>query len=402
MGMKLWDCVNMTLVFMYANFGRLQSTLCTVMQCVPIKLVRFCVASDRFGLISEMANNRKDQHLEIRFMHKLGLSAKAIHDRLLAVHGRQAVSRTTVQRWKIWFQNNDEVQDRPKSGHPKLRTPQKVNQVKQVIQRDQRTTVREAGRQCGVSATTAFRILKKDLGKKKKPSKWIPHFLNQAQRDRRVCLARAALQTLRRRRNPVSRVVAQDESWMFVWNPEDKRSSMVWLDPQEERPQKPPIERTTLKIMLVVFFDKDGVIYREFVPRGLGITGDLYRQILMRFLHAKALRSRHQCHETWSLLQDGAPAHNSRVAQGYLNQQGVEQIPHPGYSPDLNPCDFWFFRRVKQQIQGHRFRNIRDLTAAVDIAIGSIPRHEFRAAMDRYPERLRRCIAAQGKYFERS
>ncbi len=36
----------------------------------------------------------------------------------------------------------------------------------------------------------------------------------------------------------------------------------------EQNTEKVRVERTTVKIMLVIFIDRDGVIYREFVPRG--------------------------------------------------------------------------------------------------------------------------------------
>ncbi len=45
-----------------------------------------------------MALEKKDQRVEIRLLQQLGLNAKGVHDRLVAVHGCDAVSRTTVQR----------------------------------------------------------------------------------------------------------------------------------------------------------------------------------------------------------------------------------------------------------------------------------------------------------------
>ena len=33
--------------------------------------------------------------------------------------------------------------------------------------------------------------------------------------------------------------------------------------------------------------------------------------------------------------------HAHRDVVDYLTEEGIEIIPHPPYSPDLAPCDFW-------------------------------------------------------------
>jgi hypothetical protein len=36
-------------------------------------------------------------------------------------------------------------------------------------------------------------------------------------------------------------------------------------------------------------------------------------------------------------------------------------IPHPPYSPDLAPCDFAFFPRLKIKLKGRRFETVSDI-----------------------------------------
>ena len=38
--------------------------------------------------------------------------------------------------------------------------------------------------------------------------------------------------------------------------------------------------------------------------------------------------------------------------------------PHPPYSPDLAPCDFWLFPKVKMIMKGKGFESIQDIEAA--------------------------------------
>ena len=43
----------------------------------------------------------------------------------------------------------------------------------------------------------------------------------------------------------------------------------------------------------------------------------------------------------WHFDQDNAPVHNSILVTDYLTKMGIKTVPHPAYSPDLIPCDFW-------------------------------------------------------------
>jgi hypothetical protein len=38
---------------------------------------------------------------------------------------------------------------------------------------------------------------------------------------------------------------------------------------------------------------------------------------------------------------DNAPIHNSKMVIGKLAEQHLKRMPHPAYSPDLSPCDFF-------------------------------------------------------------
>ncbi len=76
-----------------------------------------CAVRSFIGRISwrAMAAPKQEQRVAIKFMFKEGLTAKQIHDRLINVHGCQAVSRSTVQRWMIKFANSEAVKDAPRS-----------------------------------------------------------------------------------------------------------------------------------------------------------------------------------------------------------------------------------------------------------------------------------------------
>ncbi len=337
-------------------------------------------------------------------MVKEGCTQKQILEALRRIHGNEALSQSSVQRWVCRIQNEgDNIRDKPKSGAPLLRA-QKVPLIRQLLQGDRRSSVRELARASGLSVGSTHKVLRKDLDLKKRPAKWIPHLLTAPQQARHLALSRQCLALMRRCRNPVSHLVAEDESWVFTWDPDSRRASCEWLRTNEERPTKVRMERADAKVMLVVFFDREGMIYWEFVPNGRGIGRILYQQILERFRQCLRRCRPRLWHsvgtDSWRLLHDGAPAHRADSTVRYLDYHGITTMPHPGYSPGLNPCDYWFFDKMKKAIKGIRIEDVDSLKLAVDASIGAITAREFADAMDRYPVRLRRCVAAGGDYFE--
>lgn len=41
--------------------------------------------------------------------------------------------------------------------------------------------------------------------------------------------------------------------------------------------------------------------------------------------------------------------------QASLAKNNTITVPRPPYSPDLSPCDFFLFRKMKRQLKWHRF-----------------------------------------------
>ncbi len=207
------------------------------------------------------------------------------------------------------------------------------------IQQDKRHTIRQVSAACGISKGLAHKVIKKELKLTKKKATSVPHLLTQPQKDRRVNLACKALDILENRHEEIEmdHLFTEDESWFWVWEPASKQANAQWLAADEGRPQVVRVERSTLKTMLVVFFDKVGVVYREFVPDGRGIGQVLYHQILDRFREAVRRKCPEAWRMRWGLLHDSAPAHRAIDTVRYLEYHAIPIMPHPGYSPDLSP-----------------------------------------------------------------
>ena len=75
---------------------------------------------------------------------------------------------------------------------------------------------------------------------------------------------------------------------------------------------------------------------------------------------------------------------------------GIKIVPHPPYSPELAPCDFWLFPKLR----GCRYETIEEMKEAVTKVIDTLTQEDFHGAFQMLLERYNKCIAAGGDYFE--
>ncbi len=142
-----------------------------------------------------MLQLRLQQRSDIRFCVHSGLTQNETKLRLEAIYGRATLSQPTIHRWWTRFWSGEqEVRDRPRPGATLKRTAEKIQEVRDFVDSDPKTSVSEVTRFCDVSKETAHTIIRKDLHQTKCPAKWLPHNLTQQNKERQVHQARAALQ----------------------------------------------------------------------------------------------------------------------------------------------------------------------------------------------------------------
>ena len=76
--------------------------------------------------------------------------------------------------------------------------------------------------------------------------------------------------------------------------------------------------------------------------------------------------------------------------------EGHQDSPHPLYSPDLTPCDFWLFPKLR----GCRYETIEEMKEAVTKVIDTLTQEDFHGAFQKLLERYSKCIADGGDYLE--
>ena len=75
---------------------------------------------------------------------------------------------------------------------------------------------------------------------------------------------------------------------------------------------------------------------------------------------------------------------------------GIKTVSHPPYRPDLPPCDFWLFPKLR----GCRYETIEEMKGTMMNVIDTFTQEDFDGAFQKLLERYNKCIAARRDYFE--
>ncbi|KAG5317509.1 MOS1T transposase, partial [Acromyrmex heyeri] len=104
--------------------------------------------------------------------------------------------------------------------------------------------------------------------------------------------------------------------------------------------------------------------------------------------------------KNWLLHHDNAPAHISLLVREFLAKNNTLMMPQPPYSPDLAPCDFFLFPKLKRPMKGRRYATIEEIKTASKEELNKITKNEFLKCFEDWKKRWHKCIISDGDYFE--
>jgi predicted acetyltransferase len=70
--------------------------------------------------------------------------------------------------------------------------------------------------------------------------------------------------------------------------------------------------------------------------------------------------------------------------------------PHTPYSPDLAPCEFFLFPKMKLKLKGRRFDNIEEIQAESQRVFDTLTEKQIQEAFQKWRRRWDRCLHREG------
>ncbi|CAH2010681.1 unnamed protein product [Acanthoscelides obtectus] len=261
-----------------------------------------------------MELNREHFRAIIYYNFQRQLSQQECLDELLSVFGKEAPHQSTISRWYEEFKRGRvSLSDDPRVGAPKPAvTQENVDAVRKLIIEERHVTYRESEASLKISKTSIQKIVHEQLGIRKLFSRWIPHLLTEEQIAARV-----------------NCIVSGDGSWIYCYEPKNKRQPAVWVFQGEEKPTK------------VIRFEKDaGHIATIPLNEQRSVIVDWYTTICLP---------------------------KPEKTRKYLTEENV---------PDLSYNDLFTFPKIKNRLRGQRFQSPEEAVDAFKNAGLDLPANE--------------------------
>ena len=220
-----------------------------------------------------------EQRYSIKFCFKLGKSAAETVTLLQQAYGDQALGKTQVYEWFHRFMEGmEDVEDNAKEGRPSEASGDNSDAlVTQIVRNNPRLTVRKIGEMAGISKSSAHRILSDNLCMSRVCARSVPRLLTWLMKEHRVEVANEMVaRYVKEGQAFLMRIVTGDECWLQYYDPLTKQQSSVWKTGEDPTPVKARVQKSAGKIMAVIFFDSEGILYRHIVPRGETVNGRAY------------------------------------------------------------------------------------------------------------------------------
>ena len=93
---------------------------------------------------------------------------------------------------------------------------------------------------------------------------------------------------------------------------------------------------------------------------------------------------------------DNASSHKCEVIESFLASEKVKVLNHPPYSPDLSPCDFFLFPRLKKMLSGNKYMSRSSLGSTIYQCLQQILKEVYLPAFGNWVKRLQKCVSVKG------
>jgi [histone H3]-lysine36 N-dimethyltransferase SETMAR len=276
-----------------------------------------------------------------------------------------------------------------------------IAKIEKLVAGDRKLKLRELADMVNISSERVYNILHNHLNMRKLCARWVPRVLTNDQKRERVECSEVNLSMIKRNRSEFfRRLITVDETWIHHYTPETAQQSKQWVSKGQSAPKRPKTQQSAGKVMATVFWDGRGIIHVDYLEHGRTITAQYYSDLLDRFDAVVKRKRPHLKKKKILFLQDNAPAHKAVKTMTKLIELGYEILPHPPYSPDLAPCDYYIFPNLKRWLAGKRFHSNEEVIAETDAYFGELDDDYYKKGIEMLEARYTRCIELEGDYIE--
>ncbi|GBP71697.1 Histone-lysine N-methyltransferase SETMAR [Eumeta japonica] len=340
----------------------------------------------------------------IKYFVKKGKTPKAIFEDMVSVLQESAPSYTMVKKWaRLFQQRRESCEDDPRPGRPvTVVTEENVRKIEKLVLADRRIKLWQIAEELQISKERVGEIIHEHMNMRKISACWVPKMLTPFDKQRRLQTSKDFLELVGDNIDEIcDRIVTVDETWVRQYDPESKQESMQWTKKGERPPKEFKVQKSASKLMATTFWDSEGVLLIDYLPKGTTMNGQYYANLLAQAREAVVQKRRGKLSRGVLFLQDNASVHTARVSRQALKDTGFSEIDHPPYSLDLAPSDYFLFSNLKKELRGRRFVDDNQMKMAVESHFDCKEKEYFLGGLKALYTRCEKCISLEGDYIEK-
>lgn len=284
----------------------------------------------------------------------------------------------------------------------RARLDEAIGQVLQYFQNNPRNSINNAKRALNISFSSIQRILKENKFHDYKIHN-LEH-LSQPYLERRMIFLAEIIVAAEEDPHIYNHILWTDESRFVSNGIPNKKNTHYWAT---ENPHmvNPVANQGHYGVNVWC-----GIIGRHLIGPYFyegSLTGARYLNFLREELPILLQNVQLRHNNIW-LQQDGAPAHNARISQNFLNETYEGKwigthgpIRWPPKSPDLTPLDFFLWGTLKNEVYKTQTRDMDDLKEKIRIACDHIDGNMLHKITNReVRKRFEKCATEGGGHIE--
>jgi hypothetical protein len=205
----------------------------------------------------------------------------------------------------------------------------------------------------------------------------VPYFLSPAQKVSRLEASKTTLRVLQDpESNDFKAIGTGDEPWFRYCYPS---STMFARAPSEVIPRA----RQTIgakKTMITIFFTARQLILLDLLPKRSKSNPQYFIAYVFSDLKTENLNFRRRMPlTTFWLNMDNSMCYNGSKVLSKFDKHHIARLPHPPYSPDLSPCDFWLFGMLKGIQEDRELHSHDEIEEAITMAWNDLTFDEIQS-----------------------
>lgn len=345
--------------------------------------------------------NSWEQRAAVKFCFLLGKDTADTVELLKTAYEDDALGEPQVLEWFTYFNNGKfSINDFPPPVRPSTsRNDEHVEQIRFLVYENRRRTIEELSELSGLPWKSVQRILSEDLSLWYIAEKCVPMLLTELQRENRFQVCSTLHDHFQSNPNFFSRIITGDEFWCHSYEPETKQPSSQWKHVIFTRKKKTLQAKCNVQTMLICFFDANGIVHSEFVPQHQILDQVFYLDVMERLRNSvRDKRPDFWQSGEWFFHHDNVSVHTAIPVRQYYAKNNIVLLPHPPYSPDLAPCDFFLFPRIKMNLKEKYFVDVNEVEQKTLEVLTNIKEDEFLRCFEQWKTKLEKCINSNGEY----